>query len=166
MSSKLIDINALSEFKDGSDAKYQDKLTAGDNISIVNGVISAKPTLVTTEQLGITSRISTSSGTITKLAEVTLQPGIYIFAYTCYFAANATGYRQCGFSTNMYIDSLGVAYADFQRAAASGGTCTRVEGVIEVSATSYPNGRTFNLLSNQNSGGSLNASPRFFYVKF
>lgn len=166
MSNKLIDLNALSEFKDGSDAKYQDKLTAGDNISIVNGVISAKPTLVTTEQLGITSRISTANNTVVKLAEVTLQPGIYIFAYTCYFAANSTGYRQCGFSPNMYLDSLGIAYADFKRASASGGTCTRVAGVIEISASSYPNGRTFNLLSSQNSGGSLNASPRLFYVKF
>ena len=166
MSSKLIDINALSEFKDGSDAKYQDKLTAGDNISISNGVISAKPTLVTTETLGITNRVSTANNTITKLAEVTLQPGIYFIAYTCYFASNATGYRACGFSTTMYLDSLGVAYADWKRAASGSGTCTRVTGVVEVSASSYPNGRTFNLLGQQNSGGALNASPRLFYVKF
>lgn len=42
MSNKLIDLNALSEYKDYSDAKYQDKLTAGTGISIdANNVISA-----------------------------------------------------------------------------------------------------------------------------
>ena len=42
MSNKLIDLNALSEYKDYSDLKYQDKLTAGTGISIdANNVISA-----------------------------------------------------------------------------------------------------------------------------
>lgn len=41
MSNKLIDLNALSSYKTQSDLKYQDKLTAGSNISINNGVISA-----------------------------------------------------------------------------------------------------------------------------
>ena len=41
MSNKLIDLNALSEYKDYSDLKYQDKLTAGTGISIdANNVIS------------------------------------------------------------------------------------------------------------------------------
>ena len=166
MSNKLIDLNALSAYKTSSDAKYQDKLTAGDNISISNGVISAKPTLMTTEDLNIDGRTSTANNTITKLAEVTLPPGKYFFAYTCYFASNATGYRACGFSQGQWIDGLGVAYADWKRAASGSGTITRVTGVIEVSANDYPNGRTFNLLAQQNSGGALNASPRFFYVKF
>lgn len=41
MSNKLIDLNALSEYKDYSDLKYQDKLTAGTGINITNNVISA-----------------------------------------------------------------------------------------------------------------------------
>ena len=40
MSNKLIDLSALSEYKTRSDAKYQDKLTAGTGISISNNVIS------------------------------------------------------------------------------------------------------------------------------
>lgn len=43
MSNKLIDLSALSEYKTRSDAKYQDKLTAGSNITISNNVISAQP---------------------------------------------------------------------------------------------------------------------------
>lgn len=43
MSNKLIDLNALSEYKDYSDLKYQDKLTAGSGININNGVVSATP---------------------------------------------------------------------------------------------------------------------------
>lgn len=42
MSNKLIDLSALSEYKTRSDAKYQDKLTAGTGISIsASNVISA-----------------------------------------------------------------------------------------------------------------------------
>lgn len=42
MSNKLIDLNALSDYKTQSDLKYQDKLTAGTGISIdANNVISA-----------------------------------------------------------------------------------------------------------------------------
>lgn len=42
MSNKLIDLSALSDYKTRSDAKYQDKLTAGTGISIdANNVISA-----------------------------------------------------------------------------------------------------------------------------
>ena len=37
MSNKLIDLNALSSYKTQSDLKYQDKLTAGSNITISNG---------------------------------------------------------------------------------------------------------------------------------
>lgn len=41
MSNKLIDLNALSDYKTQSDLKYQDKLTAGAGINITNNVISA-----------------------------------------------------------------------------------------------------------------------------
>ena len=46
MSNKLIDLDALSEYKDNADLKYQNKLTAGNCFSIVSNVISAKPTYV------------------------------------------------------------------------------------------------------------------------
>lgn len=41
MGNKLIDLNALSNYKTRSDLKYQDKLTAGTGISISSNVISA-----------------------------------------------------------------------------------------------------------------------------
>lgn len=166
MSNKLIALPQLQQYKTYADLKYQDKLTAGNDISIVNKIISAKPTLVTTEDLNITGSVPTTSGTKTKLAEVTLQPGVYVFIYTCAFESNATGYRQCGFSTNMNIDSFGIAYADFQGPVDGDITITRVAGMVEVSASSYPNGRTFNLLALQNSGSTLDASPMFYYLKF
>ena len=40
MSNKLIDLNALSEYKTNSDAKYQDKLTAGAGITITGTSIA------------------------------------------------------------------------------------------------------------------------------
>ena len=40
MSSKLIDINALSTYKTNSDAKYQDKITAGTGITITGTTIA------------------------------------------------------------------------------------------------------------------------------
>lgn len=40
MSNKLIDLNALSTYKTSSDAKYQDKLTAGTGITLTGTTIS------------------------------------------------------------------------------------------------------------------------------
>ena len=40
MSNKLIDLNALSAYKTSSDAKYQDKLTAGTGITLSSNTIS------------------------------------------------------------------------------------------------------------------------------
>ena len=40
MSNKLIDLSGLSEFKDYSELKYQDKLTAGTGISLNGATIS------------------------------------------------------------------------------------------------------------------------------
>lgn len=166
MSNKLIALQQLQQYKTYADLKYQDKLTAGSDISIVNKIISAKPTIVTTEDLNISAAVPTTSGTITQLAEVILQPGIYTFVYTCSFDSNATGYRQCGFSDGQWIDGLGLAYADFQGAVNGDTTITRVEAMIEVSASSYPNGKTFKLLAVQNSGSTLNVTPALYYLKF
>jgi hypothetical protein len=44
MPSKIIRLPQLQRFKQNADAKYQDKLTAGSNISISNNVISAQTT--------------------------------------------------------------------------------------------------------------------------
>lgn len=45
MSSKLIRLEQLQRFKTNADATYQDKLTAGSNITISNNVISAQTTV-------------------------------------------------------------------------------------------------------------------------
>lgn len=162
---KLIRLPQLQRFKQKADAKYQDKLTAGSNISISGNTISATgvPSYVVVPGLGSNS---VSSGTVTQVGSVTLQPGLYIIQYTCQFASNATGYRQCGFSINTSsLDGLGIEFRDIRDAVSGAVTQTEVVGIVEVSASSYPNGRTFYLLAQQNSGSSLTAYPRAYYVK-
>lgn len=63
MSNKLIDLNALSEYKTKSDLKYQDKLTAGDGIGISNGVISVSG-LLKTHPFTVSSSVTDQSITV------------------------------------------------------------------------------------------------------
>lgn len=167
MSNKLIDLNALSAYKTQSDAKYQDKLTAGTGISISGSVISA--TTNTPNYVGaVTSGSkSASSGTLTQVGSFTLQPGRYLVQYTCQFASNANGYRQCGLSPNTTaIDGLGDGGWDGRASARGVITQTWVTVVVDVSATDYPNGRTFYCLARQNSGSTIAVYPRCYYLKF
>lgn len=167
MSTKLIDLSGLSAYKTSSDAKYQDKLTAGSGITISGNTISATgstPSYIAPSM----SNPTVASGTLTKVGEVTLQPGTYIIQYTCQFQSNANGgYRQCGFSTNTTnIDGGGDGSWD-SRAVASGViTQTWVTMPVIVSASDYPNGRTFYMLARQNSGSSLTVYPRAYFLKF
>lgn len=164
MSNKLVDLNALSEYKTKSDLKYQDKLTAGSSISISNNVISATPTCVTNTLSGSQS---VANNTIVSFGSITLMPGNYIISYTCTFGSNSTGYRQCGFSTNTTdITGFGRGWGDNRVADSGVETTTCVSGSFDVSASSYPNGQTFYFLAKQNSGSSLNAMPRCSYLKF
>lgn len=164
MSNKLIDLSALSEYKTRSDSKYQNKLTAGDSITISNNVISVTPYLAGNLLSGSKS---VANNTIVNLGSVTLMPGNYIISYTCGFASNSTGYRQCGFSTNTTdITGFGRGWGDNRVAASGVETTTCVSGSFDVSASSYPNGQTFYFLAKQNSGGSLTAYPRCCYLKF
>ena len=167
MSNKLINLSRLQDFKTNSDLKYQDKLTAGSNISIANNVISATTGGVTYSSPPL-STTSIANNTIVKVGEVTLQPGKYILSYTCAFARNSSGYRQCGFSLNTTdITGFGRNWGDFKRAASSDLlTQTHVCGTFEVSANDYPNGQTFYFLAKQNSGSAINAVPRCYFVKF
>lgn len=163
MSNKLIDLNALSAYKTSSDAKYQDKLTAGDNISLTNNVISVSPTFADVAL----SASTVSNNTLTSLGDITLSPGNYVVSYRCDFGTNSTGYRQCGFSINTTdITGYGRAWADTRNGVGSVPTTTSVDGVLSVSATDYPNGRTFYFLAKQTSGSSLTATPTFNYFKF
>lgn len=163
MSNKLIDLNALSEYKDYSDLKYQDKLTAGDSITISNNVITATPTVGNASS----STKSISNNTIANLGSITLMPGNYIISFLCTFASNTTGYRQCGFSTNTTdITGFGRGWGDTRRPVSGTNTVVDVSGTFSVSATDYPNGRKFYFLARQNSGGSLNVASRFVYLKF
>lgn len=59
MAEKLIRLPQLQRFKTNADAKYQDKLTAGSNITISNNVISAQTTF---GQQTIYNATITSSG--------------------------------------------------------------------------------------------------------
>lgn len=163
MSNKLIDLNALSEYKDYSDLKYQDKLTAGDSISLNNNVISMAPTFV---NVPLESQ-SVASNSVTEVGSITLAPGNYVISYQCDFGTNSTGYRQCGFSTNTTdITGFGRAWGDTRNASASVPTTTRVDGVFDVSASTYPTGRTFYFLANQTSGSTLTVDLSCSYFKF
>lgn len=167
MSNKLIDLSQLQEFKTKSDLKYQDKLIAGNNISISNDVISAMEGGVTYVEVTLPSTKSISNNSVVKIEEITLQPGHYIITYTCSYDSNSTGYRQCGFSTNATdITGFGRAWGDSRRAVSGDRTQTCVSGTFEVSAEDYPNGRTFYFLARQNRGSTLTARPRCSYIKF
>lgn len=164
MSNKLIDLNALSSYKTQSDLKYQDKLTAGDSITISNNVISATPTFMEILNSG---NQTVSNNTLTNLGNVTLAPGKYIVEFACNYASNSSGYRQCGFSTNTTdLTGFGRSWGDMRAAVSGGMTQTVVTGVIEILASEYPNGRKFYFLAKQNSGSSLTATPRVYAIKF
>lgn len=163
-SNKLIDLNALSEYKDNADLKYQEKLTAGNCFSIVSNVISANSTYVAQITSGSQS---VASGSVKNLASVTLPPGNYILVYTCQFASNSSGYRQCGFSNkSTNLDGLGSAYWDSRKAVNGKLSNVSVFCVFRVSAESYPDGRKFYFNARQNSGSSLTTYPRCYYMKF
>jgi hypothetical protein len=165
MAEKLIRLPQLQRFKTNADAKYQDKLTAGSNITISGNTISATgtPGYVGAKTSGSNS---ISSGTLTNVGTVTLQPGLYIIQYTCQFASNSTGNRQCGFSTNTTdISGFGRSFCDIRAAVTNATTQTEVVGIVSISASDYPNGRTFYLLAQQNSGSALTAYPRCYYTK-
>lgn len=165
MADKLIRLPQLQRFKQKADAKYQDKLTAGSNISISGNTISATgvPSYVAVQGLGSNT---VARNTVTKVGEVTLQPGLYIITYTCQFASDSTGNRSCGFSTSASsLDGYGAAFCDIRAAVSGANTQTEVVGIVEVSASSYPNGRTFYLVAKHTSGSSLTAYPRCYYVK-
>lgn len=167
MSNKLIGLSQLQEFKTKSDLKYQDKLTAGNNISISNDVISAIEGGVTYVGVTLPDTQSIANNTVVKIEEITLQPGKYIITYTCTFNSNSSGYRQCGFSLNTTdITGFGRNWGDSRRAVSGDRTQTCVSGTFEVSASDYPNGRTFYFLARQNCGSALTARPRFSYIKF
>lgn len=171
MADKLIGLNQLQEYKSYADAKYQDKLTAGNNITISNNVISASgvPTFSGNLLSGWPDVPSASQSVYTaatKVGEVTLQPGIYFVEYSCLFMGNTSGYRQIAISTNEYMYSLGYAYMDARSTNSGANTMTAVAAIINVSASDYPNGRTFNFLAKQTSGSTITTIPRAFYLKF
>lgn len=168
MAKKLIKLEQLQRFKSKADAKYQDKLTAGSNISISNNTISvfAAQSNPTYTELNLDTSYVTYDDTIRNIKTVTLMPGTYFLVYTCRFSANSTGYRQCGFSTSQTdITGFGRSWGDSRKANTNAYTYTRVSGVFNISASSYPNGQTFYLLARQNSGGALYVYPYCSYVK-
>lgn len=166
MSDKLISLTNLQEYKTYADAKYQGKLTAGSNISISNNVISKKG--IPTYSGGLLSGTkSVANNSLTKIGEVTLQPGIYCLAYTCTFDTNVSGYRLCALSINTTgVVDLGWDCLDLRYAVPQVNSQTSVTALFEVSASDYPNGRTFYFLAKQNSGSNLNCMPRAYYFKF
>lgn len=166
MADKLIGLNQLQEYKSYADAKYQDKLTAGNNITISNNVISANVIPLRSGPLLSGWPDAPSGGVIIKTGEVTLQPGIYFVEYACLFQGNTSGVRQIAISTDMTLTGYGEAYRDSRKTNSGANTMAVVIAIINVSATDYPNGRTFNFLATQSSGSTIWTTPRAFYLKF
>lgn len=97
MSNKLIDLNALQAYKTSSDAKYQDKLTAGDGIGISNGEISVSG-LLKTATFTVSSSVTDQSITVPYSSEdyillglTVLNNGVYI-NLMCYRNDYITGF--------------------------------------------------------------------------
>ena len=163
MSNKLIDLNALSEYKVKSDLKYQNKLTAGDSISLNNGIISANPYFsgdLLSGSLGI-------SNSLTDINTIRLEPGTYYLRFTCQFASNTNGWRYCIFESEG-TSSPKISFQDCRRAVNNATTQTAINAIFQVSASEFPNGRTF-VFRAQKSNGSANqltAYPRAYYLKF
>lgn len=122
MRNKLIDLNALSSYKTQSDLKYQDKLTAGTNITINGNTISATGTLY---QAG--ASISINNGVISATPvfenghntyipgnQATVPAGttanIYTAVRNCkfYFSIQVQGTTNTAKNTKVYINSLEV----------------------------------------------------------
>lgn len=162
MSNKLISLSCLQEFKTHSDAKYQDKLTAGNNISIINDVISATSVQPTYRAVMDSGRYALANDTIVNLGSVTLSPGKYFIVYTCYMMpGSSSGYAQCGFSTNTTdITGFGRSWGDNQSVLRDQ-TQPRVAGVINVTSS-----QTFYMLAKQTSGSDCYCYPRCYYIKF
>ena len=161
MSNKLIDLNGLTEYKAKSDLKYQNKLTAGNSITLNNGVISAAPTYGYT----LSGSQTVTNNSSKELGSITLAPGIYFLQFTCQFASNANGYRRCTFSTYNQV-TPDVSFTDRLGAASGSLTQTAISAIFQVSASDFPNGKTFGFYAFQNSGSSLTAYPRCYYLKF
>lgn len=164
MSNKLIDLSGLQEFKTQSDLKYQDKLTAGSNISISNDVISANPWAATYTAVMDSNPIDNrlSGYTIKRWTSVVLQPGKYFVVYTCGFYASTSGFAECGFSTNTTdITGFGRGWGDSRAMVANTTTQTCVSGVINCTSAT-----TFYLLARHNSTAQAICYPRCYYIKF
>lgn len=171
MSNKLIGLDQLQEFKTRSDAKYQDKLTAGSNISINNDEISSNPWVATYVAAKNSGEQTVNTGSIVNLGSVTLAPGKYFIVYTCTFAvvsgaSAVTGYVQAGFSANTTdITGFGRGWGDNRKSSSLIETQTSVSGVTEILASDYPNGRTFYMLAKHNTRNRT-CYPRCYYIKF
>ena len=162
MSNKLIDLDALSEYKTKADLKYQDKLTAGSNILLNNDIISFAPTYV---EVDFDAYYTVANNTLTNLKSITLMPGYYMISYTC-IDNESSGLRQCGFSVNTTdITGFGRNWADSRYGTTNKNT-PNVFGIFDVSASEYPNGRTFYFLVKHNYGSSIPITAKCYYLKF
>ncbi len=148
---KLIDTNVTTR-----------DYSAGEGVTLNNGVIS---TISDFSSAVISGSETIANNTVVKLGDYLFSPGKYLVWYTCTFDQNSTGYRQCGFSSSMNLDGFGSAFFDTQYAVNGAATQTQVFAPLNVSESSYPNGRTFNFLAKQTSGSSLRVVPRCYYVK-
>jgi hypothetical protein len=155
MSKKLIDLTGLSAYKTSSDAKYQDKLTAGNCIFLNSNVISAGSTYV--PQLTSGSQ-SVASNTDVTISSFTLAPGNYILMYTCQFNSNSSGYRRCSVVVEA---NPNYEFRDVRPAVNGTLTPTGVLTMFRLSSATM-----IRLKAWQSSGTTRTAYPRCYYLKY
>jgi len=122
----------------------QDKLTAGSNISISSGVISA--TFDFNED--ISGQVSVPYNTWTKLKEITLSKGLYIIHVSAVWQGNANGTRQLCFS-NSSTPGEGGRWNTIKIPA---GTSAQVTPHMTIPITVTANSETWYLHGYQNAG--------------
>ena len=106
------------------------------------------------------SAVSTASGTAKTVQEVTLTAGTYILECAAEFASNATGYRNLRLSTTNNGGALDRYSARTVQAA--NGSTTRIGFTYPVTLSATT---TYYLVAQQNSGGNLNVTPGYRYLK-
>lgn len=167
MSNKIIDLGALSEYKSKSDLIYQNKLIAGDSITLNNDVISATPNFT---DLSFDPGSLAIGNNETSITTRTLLPGTYYLRFTCQFASNSTGWRYCRFYCTD-VDSTSPNYINFYdcRVAVNGTlTQTGINAIFQIPASEFPNGRQFRFSAKKYNATSntMTAYPRGYYIRF
>lgn len=154
---------AIDELASEIDNK-QDTLTAGDNVQIVNNVISATDTkvgnlLTDSTPAAISLPSSSSWQNLSSSPILEAEAGVYLVQVVLSFASNSTGYRGVGINTST-TTAPSIIFTNITPAANGVATAISLTTLISPLA-----GTKYYLWARQNSGSNLNVTPRFRMIK-